>query len=203
MLDRLTSGLIVLCLAVLVWLYARSRVPVTVRRMVERRLPVRSEHTEERVSQVTVEPTTVIVRGPQEILDKIRAIPTAPVSVAPRPDAPALEEVVAAKVVPLVSELEGRPIRCLPDAVTVRLILRPRQKLYELREVEVQFLTPANFPLRLQWRGGDRAGKVTLKVTGPATDEPPAVVAYIDLTGRKFEPGLYADEPLKLQLPKD
>ena len=180
----------------------RNRIPVTLRRLVERRLPVRLEHTEERVSQVTVEPATVTVRGPQEVLDRVRAIPTDPLNLPSRADAPALEEVVAAKVVPLVHELEGRSIRCLPDAVTVRLTLRARQKVYELRDIDVQFLTPANFPLRPQWRG-DRAGKVTLKVIGPAAEELPSVVAYIDLTGRKFEPGLYADEPLRLQLPKE
>ena len=36
----------------------------------------------------------------------------------------------------------------------------------------------------------------------PVGDEPPSVVAFIDLSGRKWEPGLY-EEQLRLQLPKD
>ena len=29
------------------------------------------------------------------------------------------------------------------------------------------------------------------------------MIAYIDLTAGKFEPGLYADEPVRLQFPPD
>ena len=102
----------------------------------------------------------------------------------------------------LVHELDGRPIRPTPAEVTVRLTLQPRQKLYEVADVPVQFLCPANFPLRPQYVN-ERANKVNLKFWGPAAGEPPAVLAFVDLTGRNFEPGLYADEPLRLQLPKD
>jgi hypothetical protein len=80
--------------------------------------------------------------------------------------------------------------------------MRPRQRSYELIDVPVQFLCPANFPLRASWED-ERGGKITLQLLGPAAEEQPSVAAFIDLTSRKFEPGLYADEPLRLQLPKD
>jgi hypothetical protein len=41
-----------------------------------------------------------------------------------------------------------------------------------------------------------------VRVLGPFGEEAPAVIAFIDLGGRKWEPGLY-EERLKLQLPKD
>src|SRR5262245_51856181 len=44
----------------------RNRIPVTLRRIVERRLPVRLDYVpDEPVGQITLEPATVLVRGPQ------------------------------------------------------------------------------------------------------------------------------------------
>jgi hypothetical protein len=181
----------------------RNRIPVTLRKLVERRLPVRLDHaSEERVGQVTLEPAAVLVRGPQEVLDRIRFIPTQPFTLASPGEAPTLQEVHTAGMVPLVQELEGRPVRATPCVVAVRLTLRPRQKVYEVRDVPVHFLCPANFPLRPQWQN-ERAGRINLRLIGPAAEEAPSVTAYIDLTAGKFEPGQYADEPLRLQLPKD
>lgn len=181
----------------------RNRVPVTLRRLVERRLPVRVDCTlEERVTQIVPEPATVVVRGPQEILDHTRSVATQPFIVAPRPDAATLQEVVHTATVGLAQEIEGRPVRTRPGAVTVRITLRPRQRVYELVDVPVQFLCPANFPLKPQW-DNEGAGKITVRLLGPAGEEQPTVAAFIDLTGRKFEPGLYAEEPLRLQLPRD
>jgi hypothetical protein len=181
----------------------RNRIPVTLRRLVERRLPVSLDHaSEERVGQVTLEPAAVLVRGPQEVLDRVRAIPTQPFTTVARPDTSSLQEIITTGLVPLVSELEGRPVRTTPSAVAVRLTLRPRQRVYELRDVPVHFLCPASFPLRPLWQG-EHAGKVNLRLIGPAMEEAPVVVAYVDLAAGKFEPGQYADEPLRLQLPKD
>jgi len=109
---------------------------------------------------------------------------------------------VTAGAVALVDDLEGRPIRANPCSVKVKVTLRPRQRVYELIDVPVQFLCPPNLPYRPRW-DDERAGKVTVRLLGPAGEEQPTVVAFVDLTGRKFEPGLYADEPLRLQLPKD
>jgi hypothetical protein len=181
----------------------RNRIPVTLRRVVERRLPVHLDHAlEERIGQVVLEPAAVLVRGPQEILDRAQSIATQPLPLTPRTDESPLKEVVTAGLVPLVQEMEGRPVRCTPSAVAVHLTLRPRQKIYEVRDVPVQFLCPANFPLRPQWQN-DRVGKISVRLVGPTSEETPAVAAYIDLTAGKFEAGQYADEPIRVQLPKD
>lgn len=180
----------------------RNRIPVTLHRLVDRRLPVRFSHLlDDRVAQATLEPATVVVRGPRQILDRTREIVTQPYSLPSAADRPGLETATET-LLPLVRELDGRAIRTTPATVLVRFTLRPRQKEYELTDVPVNFLCPANFSLRPQFTD-ERAAKITLKVQGPSTDEPPTIVAYIDLTGRKLDPGMYADEPIRLQLPKD
>lgn len=184
-------------------LEGRNRIPVTLHRLVERRLPIRFDHTaEDDIVQFVSEPTAVLVRGPQDILERARMIPTELYMLPQRGDGALGPETLSVGDVPLVKTLEGRPVRCTPAAVNVRLTLRPRQTIYELTDVPVQFLCPANFALR-PYFGDERAAKIKLRVLGPAAQTPPPVVAYIDLTGGKFEPGLYADEPVRLQLPGD
>src|SRR5262249_7939714 len=90
---------------------------------------------------------------------------------------------------------------CVPDSVSVRFRLHPRQKVYELADVPVQFLCPPDFAWRPRFLSPD-SGKVTVKVVGPAGEEPPAVFAYIDLTHASLGRGRNV-EPLRLQLPKD
>ena len=46
------------------------------------------------------------------------------------------------------------------------------------------------------------SGKVTLKVRGPVTEQPPPVLAFIDLTGASVARGRNLAS-LRLQLPKD
>jgi hypothetical protein len=75
------------------------------------------------------------------------------------------------------------------------------RKQYELTDVPVQFLCPPDFPFKPRFND-ERSGKVTLKLVGPAQDEPPKVFAFLDLTRGKFTSGLN-HEPLQLQLPKD
>jgi hypothetical protein len=178
----------------------RNRISVILHRLAERRLSVRLEPTNlERASRVVLEPATVLARGPQEILDRVRSIPTLPYSLPAQGTGTA--KVWTAENVPLVGEIEGRRIRTTPAAVTARITLQPQQKVYELPEVPVQFLSPANFSLRALFTD-DRAGKITLRLLGPAGEEAPTAIAFIDLSGRKWEPGLY-EEPLRLQLPRD
>jgi hypothetical protein len=179
----------------------RNRIPVTLHRLVQRTVPVRFQHLlGDRVASVVIEPEAVQVRGPREILDRTREIVTQPYVLPAGSDKG--QGFTAEDRVPLTKELEGRPVKTNPGAVFVRFIVRPRQKVYELNDVPVQFLCPANFALRPQFTD-ERAAKISLRVEGPASEEPPAVTAYVDLTGRKLEPGLYADEPLRMQLPKD
>lgn len=179
----------------------RNRIPVTLYRLVERRLPVQCDPAlREGNGRVTLEPATVLVRGPQEVLDRVRAIPTQPFALPPQPEGASAARVSVGPV-PLVTEIDGRPVRTTPGAVMVRVT--PQPKVYEV-EAPIQFLCPPDFPLRPKFIGDGRAGKVSLKVLGPAQDEPPAVFAFVDLTraGGKFEPGNNL-EPLRIQLPRD
>ena len=100
----------------------------------------------------------------------------------------------------LVQELEGRPVRVIPDRVTIRAQAR---QLYELPEVPIQFLCPAGFCLRPEFLDKlPGTGKVSLRLWGPIQEETPRVLAFVDLTRDRFTPGVN-HEPLQLQLPKD
>lgn len=177
----------------------RNRIPVTLHRLVERRLPVRLEHSpEDRIGQVTLEPATVLVRGPEETLDHLRAVATQPYVLPPRSEG---QQDITIGPIPLVQEAEGRSLRVTPAAVTARLTLQPRQKTYDL-DVPVRFLCPAHFPLRPEFLDSGRSGILSVRIVGPALEEPPAVTAYIDLTRGEFKPGLNY-EPVQLQLPRD
>jgi len=71
----------------------RNRIPVTLRRLVERRLPIRLDYApDEPVLQVSLEPATVLVRGPQDILERVRSLPTRPYVSPSNPDTATLKE---------------------------------------------------------------------------------------------------------------
>jgi hypothetical protein len=182
----------------------RNRIPVTVHRLIERRLPVRFDHpADEQFSQAVVEPATVTVRGPQDVLDHLRDLPTKPTALPPPPEGTVAETVVLSPV-PLADEVQGTSIRVTPEAVNVRLTLQPKKKLYEV-EVPIHFLCPADFPRRPRFNN-ERDGKVTVHLLGPASEETPRVSVYIDLTSSGKFPALAAvsgpyDEPLQVQLP--
>jgi hypothetical protein len=173
-------------------LEGRNRVPVTLHRVVERRLPVRFEHAADEPNiPVVIEPPTVLVQGPQEVLDKIRAVPTS-LSDTPPPGSSIRVDVQ--------QEFDSRAVRVTPNRVTVRVPPKAL-KVYEIPDVPVQFLCPPGFGLRPRF-GDERAGRVTLRIEGPAQDEPPKVRAFIDLTRGGFTEGLN-HEPVQIQLPKD
>lgn len=181
----------------------RNRLPLTLHRLVERRLPVRFDSGPfDPATPVEIDPPSVLVHGPQDVLDRARAIPTRPSAPPSRPMGPAgaAAGAVAVGRVALVDELEGRPVRAVPDRVTVRIQPQVR-RVYELSEVPVHFLCPANLALRPRFID-ERSGKVSLKVQGPVQDEPPAVYAFVDLTRGRFGAGLN-HEQLQLQLPRD
>jgi hypothetical protein len=178
----------------------RNRIPFTLHRLKEVRLPVVFDHLREGpTGPLVIEPTTVLVRGPCEVLDHARFIKTKPSELPSRPmHAPS--NVAAIGRVPLRDDVDGRPVRVTPPQVLVRVPGQAR-KVYELADVPVQFMCPASFPLKPKFID-ERAGKVSLRLTGPAQDEPPRVFAFIDLSKGKFTSGLN-HEPLQLQLPKD
>lgn len=177
----------------------RNRIPVTLYRLVERRLPARVDSAlEERSGQITLEPANVLVHGPQEILDKARFVLTQPVGLPAHGDQSG-KGPIAIGPVPLVTEIEGRSIRTTPGAVMVRWTPKPR--VYEVK-APVQFLCPANFGLRPKFIGDGRAGEIAVRLQGPDQAEEPKVLAYIDLTHGNFLAGLN-HESVKLQLPRD
>lgn len=181
----------------------RNRIAVTLRKLVERRLPVRLNlANEDRLAQTALEPTTVAVRGPEEILDRLRLLATEPFPLPPAEALPGQSSVVAGTAT-FPGELEGRPIHVNPSIVGVKVTLKPKQKVYVLNDMPIHFLCPANFALRPKFVGNERSGRAALRLLGPASEESPGVAVFIDLTRRKFAPGLYADEPLQVQLPKD
>lgn len=176
-------------------------IPVTVHRLAERVLPVRLDFTgEARVSQIKIEPATVRVRGPKAVLERATFVPTQPYTVQIDPEQPTPVPMHRDKVA-LVSELDGRPIQVNPGVVQFRCRVAPRQKVYQLADVPIHFLCPPNFPYRPRFLGG-QSGKVTVRVIGPASEEPPTVLAFVDLTGGSGARGRNV-EPLRLQLPKD
>jgi hypothetical protein len=179
-----------------------NTVSVVVHRIVERRVPVRLETIGEgHITQVKVEPSTVLLRGPQEVLDQTRSISTQPFPLPPVPETSSSNESLQRGEIAMVKEIDNRPIQCTPATVSFRFRLTPRQRIYELTDVPVSFLCSAGFPWKPKFQT-PAAGRVTVRVIGPASDENPQVQAYVDLTRGTFEAGRNR-EPLRLQLPKD
>jgi hypothetical protein len=179
----------------------RNRIPVTVRHLVTRPLPVRFDALQEDpAGPVVIDPPVVLVTGPQEVLDHARAIPTLPSDLPMRP-ANAPPNTAAVGRVALVQELEGRPVRVEPSKVTVKAPPQLRKE-YVLPDVPIHFLCPADFTLRPEFFS-DRDGRVTLRAAGPVQAEAPKVFAFIDLTHGHYESGSN-HEPLQVQfLQKD
>jgi hypothetical protein len=150
---------------------------------------------------VVIEPATVLVRGPKEVIARAVAITTMPSEMPTRPaNAPANAATVAKLT--LQQELEGRPVQVWPAKVTVRLPAHPH-RIYELTDVPINFLCPPNFLLRPKFFN-EQAGRVSLRVQGPVQDELPRVYAFVDLTrGRLVSGSGVYHEQLQIQLPKD
>jgi len=179
-----------------VMIEGRNHVSLVLHRLVERRLPVRFDAVNnESAGTVVLEPATVLVRGPQDVLERARVISTQPTELPSW--SPSSGGVLR---VPLVQEMEGRSLQVTPSRVMVRMPSQPR-KIYELPEVPVHFLCPVDFTLRPKFFG-ERAGRIALRVQGPEGDEAPKVYAFIDLTQGRFPAGRY-HEPVQIQLPKD
>jgi hypothetical protein len=176
----------------------RSLVPVTMHKMVERRLPVRFDSAgDDRLHAASIEPATVLVRGPQRVLDRTRDVPTQPCPCSTIPDQ--TDEVDRAGLtLPLVQELEGRPITVSPGQVTVHLVPVPREQRVTV-DAPVGFLCPPGFALRPVFSG--EAPRLVIHLRGPSGDEPPVAYAYIDLTQGRYEVGS-CRQPVRLQLPK-
>ena len=181
---------------------ADERIPVTVHRLSERTLPVKLECTgDARISQIKVEPASVLVRGPKTVLDRAAFLPTQPYAVQVSAETPSAADANVRDQVALVTELDGRPIQVNPSHVQFRLHATPKQKIYDLVDVPIHFLCPKESPWRPRF-AEEKDSKVTLKLIGPATDQAPPVVAFVDLATGNLARGRNLS-PLRLQLPKD
>jgi hypothetical protein len=177
-----------------------NRIPITLHRLVQRRLPVHLNcAADERLSGVMIEPGTVLVRGPEEVVERTHFLPTRPYRLPPTAGGAGKDGSLTVQL-PLVQEVEGRPVRAVPGVVKVRLTLQPPPRVYRLPAVPVTFLCPPDFPYRPQFTP-EHPGTLALRVKAPAVARPPRVVAYIDLTAGDYKAGLHA-EPLRLQLPQ-
>jgi hypothetical protein len=177
-------------------------VPITVHRLTERTLPVKFEFAGDAlVSDVKIEPASVLVRGPKTVLDRASFMPTKPYAIQANAEKQATAEANVHGQVGLVTELDGRTIHVDCPSVQFHCRAVPKQKIYELVDVPVHFLAPKESPWQPHF-GNDKDGKVTLKLIGPATDQPPPVLAFVDLTRGNLARGRNL-EPLRLQLPKD
>jgi hypothetical protein len=182
-------------------LEGRNRIPITLRRIVQRRLPVRLDPgPDERVRRISIEPDTVLVRGPKVILDRIRSVPTqpclAPSNGEPGPD----EEVLTLNQVALARELEGRPISCVPDCVAIRVTFRPQEEVRRVGPIPVRFLCAAEPWFKARFLEPERSS-VVLELLGPANEDPVGVSAFVDLASSPFKPGRYSQEFLRFDLP--
>lgn len=179
----------------------RNSVPYSLHRLVERLLPVRLDYAGElRISNIKLDPATVMVRGPKEVLDRAREISTQAYNVPPGADSPGNNHQVKGRA-SLVRELDGRPIQTTPQSVEFRFRVYPTQMVYEITEVPVRFLCPPGFAFRTRFATPD-ASKLTLKVIGPTSEETPNVIAYVDLTGSSKSAGRNV-EAVRFQLPRD
>lgn len=178
----------------------RNRIPITIHRLDERKVAVRFDQVNEDTTvPVIIEPSTVLVRGPKEILDRVRVIPTVPSYLPTRSSSSGSLAIPTARVA-LVQELEGRPVRVFPDRVAIKVPVQMPRK-YELSDIPVQFLCPPNFEFRPVF-DNERSSRINLTVYGPPQDELPRVSAYIDLSKGRFSAGLQ-EEVLQLNLPRD
>ncbi len=186
----------------------RNKVPVTLHRLIEKQLPVRFDPSlEDHYFHVTAKP--VLVRGPQEVLEHTRSIATVPYSIsshAPRDDQGAphgtdgMGSSFTVGPVAVVQELEGKRVQTIPAEVMLNVNAQPVQQVHDI-EVPVHFLCPEDFPFCPSFVQ-DSVGRLKLRVSGPAARRTPRVSAYIDLTGRHFEPGII-HEQIQLQLPAE
>lgn len=181
------------------WADAHLTIPITVHRLAERKLPVRLEHTGDvRLTQIKVEPPSVLVRGPKASLDRAQFVSTLPYNFAPPAEGDAVES-QAKDAVGLVTELDGRAVSVTPAQVQFKVTVHPRKRVYEIVDLPVRFSLPDRFPWHARFEGD---GKIALRLIGPAGEEAPTVRAYVDLAQGGATRGRNV-APVRIELPKD
>jgi hypothetical protein len=171
-------------------------------RMTERLLPVQLDYSGEmRISDINIEPATVTVRGPKEVLDRARTIATQPYTMPVAPEIKKNGEALIQGQASLVRELEGRTIQTTPTNISFRFKAHPRKRTYAIKSVPIRFLCPPNFAWMPHFADG-KPGNIAVQMRGPALEEPPTVLAFVDLTGADLGTGRNV-LPLRIQLPPD
>lgn len=182
-----------------------GRIPIKLRRMMERTLPVQATvmtgSAQYEVDNIRLEPATVKVYGPKSVLEQMTQL------VLEQPWQPRLpsgltmteEEVMG--TISLPNKLKQDAVKTSPEKIEIRARLKPALRVYELSDVSIAFLCPPNFPYRPVFTA-ERHGVISqLKVRGPL-NKAPEVKAYIDLTSRiNLKPGQYPDEIIQVSLP--
>lgn len=178
----------------------RREFSVPLRRLIRKNVKVqpRFQGGEDRVTNVVVQPAEVEVTGPQEILSRVDTLPTIPIDLPPNNSDK--EEQHADKVAILVRTIQDTNIGVNPPGVKLSFAVKPAQRNHEIADVQINFLTPVDFPFKPQFTN-QRAGTITIMVKGPA-QRPTGITAYVDLTKKQYtEPGLQSEEPINVVLP--
>ncbi len=179
----------------------KNKIPVTVYLLGEKRIPVKFESGMEGsiTSQIVIEPPSVLVRGPLEILERTKTISTHLPAIYFNPVAYQNNGAQPLRI-SVVDQLEGKTVQVTPSKVSVKAVSESK-KIYDLSDIPIRFLCPSNFAFRPRFTD-ERSAKLDVKIQGPVLNDLPKVIAYIDLTGRPGAPGLNV-ESVKLQLPKE
>lgn len=181
-----------------------GRLQIKLRRMMERTIQLQPMVTtgsaQYEVDNVRLEPSTVKVFGPKSVLEDMTQLVLDPWQ--PRlPAGLSMTEEEVSGHVRLPAKLKQETVRIVPDLVEIRARLKPALRVYEINDVPISFLCPANFSYRPLF-SAERHGTIPqLKVRGPLNRNP-EVRAYIDLSNRaNLKPGLYPDEAIMIDLP--
>lgn len=181
-----------------------GRLQVKLRRMMERTLPIQQSITtgsaQYEIDNIRVEPQTVRVFGPKSTLEQMTQLVLDPWQ--PRlPSGLSMTEEEVVGTITLPTKIKQETVRMIPERVEIHARLKPALRVYELTDVPIAFLCPANFPYRPHFTA-DRHGTISqLKIRGPLNRNP-EVRAYIDLSARpNLKPGLYPDEAILIDLP--
>lgn len=182
-----------------------GRVPLKLRRMMERTLPVQANvitgSAQYEVDNIRIEPATVKVFGPKSVVEQMTQLMLEQPWQPRLPSGLSMTEEEVSGSITLPTKLKQETIKTLPERVEIRAKLKPALRVYELSEVPIAFLCPPNFSYRPVFTA-ERHGVISqLKVRGPL-NKAPEVKAYIDLTNRlNLKPGQYPDETIQLNLP--
>lgn len=182
-----------------------GRVPLKLRRMMERTLPVQANvitgSAQYEVDNIRIEPATVKVFGPKSVVEQMTQLMLEQPWQPRLPSGLSMTEEEVSGNVTLPTKFKQEVIKTQPERVEIRAKLKPALRVYELSEVPIAFLCPPSFPYRTLFTA-ERHGVISqLKVRGPL-NKAPEVKAYIDLTNRlNLKPGQYPDETIQLNLP--